>query len=442
MQRIFLGALVSLAGCASIETRVSSVDTLLSAERQSQHIASSTQYTVVTSVDGERIVLVVSQADRCAQTDTLRHHRTTHMTRVPDTRVMTALSVVMTVFGVAGAYGYIDADNIAQMQTDSGTATTPAEVRASSIVAMGIAGASLLFLGANVVRARDSDRDDGIITASVPRGEVACNEQATRAARVVLELGGGTLTGDTDEDGRAAISLVDVPGAATPYARRPFGVVIGSMRVMVALSDSDVARLRAALAGDPSSRWSRDCDDFLREAAAMLSRGASPADVARLRDGVGAAAQLCTSSGQQAQARALRAALDAHDAQLAAPTAPGGDALLGWACAGNSKAKRFFYGALACVGSHAGEICSALSSECLHRALERIAFRLGLPAFGAVQLVKWLGIEQELTTFAAELCTRLKTQVLPHTPTQSNPFSCLDHAISWTASLCTSMSLP
>jgi hypothetical protein len=464
MAKFVLGALLSLAACASIEKKESSIDTLLFSQQRTDLIANSTTYTAVPSVDGEGLVLTISQADRCTRIETLHSRRTTHVERHADRTTMSALSVFTTVFGFAGVYGYLNADSIAQMQTQSSMPETPAQVRTGSIVAMAIAGVSLLVMATDVVRARDTDRDDGIITAEVPRDAEPCNGRPTGATRVVLDLGSTTLTDTTDGDGRVAFSLTDVPSTAIPQTRQPFGVVIDRARVNVELADDEVKQLRGALADDPRSGWAKDCDRFFHQADAILSRSAEQSAVTKLTAQLQDIVQLCTSYSQQDQARALAAALQARRAELEREAqqrdrdqpphgAPDqshdpaqGDQLLGWACAGNSTAKRIAYGAVACVSAHAGSICQKITRSGFKAVEKQIAKGNGLAMAVLDGIVKGLGIEQEVADYAREVCQKVSDGIANgihlQSPSAPNLKSCALNMVSWTNNLCASVSQP
>src|SRR4051812_37156021 len=122
-----LGASLAIASCATIHSVESTTDTELDPLVRHETVEDSLEHEIVaSSVDESTLSVTVQQFESCATITTPRVHRRHYIERHADSTATRATWSLALVSVGAGAYGYLDAGDVAARSTE---ATTPAQVR-------------------------------------------------------------------------------------------------------------------------------------------------------------------------------------------------------------------------------------------------------------------------------------------------------------------------
>lgn len=274
-----------IAACASIHSVETTTDTPLHPTIRHEIEDGSVQYEVVsTTVIGYELEVVLEQSETCTTITTQRVHRRRYVDRQLDSTA-TRLTWGLALAGLGGgAYGYLDAGDIASRSMDG---TTPDEVRqyAGGMIVIGTLAAIVGIIDAT--RATDSELDDGVIKSRPTRESGACRRRRTGNADVTLALANGfAVHARTDDDGLATFSFLNVPEDGLPTLATRVSVVIGAAHVPVVGFESGArSQMRETLLAEPRSQLAIQVLERRREACiravdtARASVPAEPADV-------------------------------------------------------------------------------------------------------------------------------------------------------------------
>lgn len=268
---------LSLSACASIRSVESTTETPLEPLITREVEPETVEYEVVTSTtSGLELSVAVQQSEKCTRTTTPRVHRQRHITRQAD-RTTTRATWSLAALGLgAGAYGYIDAEGVALR---SSRGATPDEVRQYSlgVLVLGVLATTVGLI--DVVRAADSDLDDGVIKQRSEHESYACRSHRTENMNVGLALKNDqVLLSRTDDRGIARFNFHDVPDESFPDGDTEVVVLVRKNRVpVVGFGSRQQIALRENLLADPTSRAALQLSERRRRACDHAVGGARAA---------------------------------------------------------------------------------------------------------------------------------------------------------------------
>lgn len=254
-----------LAGCARITAREYRTDTPVAPSVRDAPIADSLVYRAKVAVQGPLLHVEIAQAETCVEVTTERVHRMTRIERHADPTI-TGTTWLVAALGVGGGIaGYAQADALA---TQNGT--TPDAIRQTAIgmAVLGLAATAIGFV--DLSRARDEQRDDGLIAGASRRREYACKQHRTGGVELVVAGIGAPLDGTGAAD-------VDLSSLAENVFDDALTATIEGKELALPLAPTQRRALVLAISLQPQSRIAQDrlakhraqCDAAIARARAL-----------------------------------------------------------------------------------------------------------------------------------------------------------------------------
>ncbi|MGE0867566.1 MAG: hypothetical protein AB7P03_03325 [Kofleriaceae bacterium] len=244
----------ALAACVPIHSVQSNTDTPLAPLIDDRVEAASLEYDATSSiVAGYELNAIIQQSETCQTTTTPRVHRRRFVHRHADPGATRATWGLALAGIAAGAYGYVDAENLAARSAGD---TTPDQFRQYSVGAVAIGMTAALIGIVDAVRARDSDFDDGVIEGQPTRTASVCRRQPARNIDVTLPLADDhSIHARTDDRGAATFSFLGVPGDVLPDPSVGVTLVIhGERTTLRGFESQHLSSIRDALLAEPRSQ--------------------------------------------------------------------------------------------------------------------------------------------------------------------------------------------
>lgn len=271
-----------LGGCARVAETTSYTQTKLSSRTEVDVVLRSLEYSETSKLEGQALLISLRQQELCSTSVIPRYRKEAHIHREARDDVSgyalapATTSLLGGLLAGSGAYGYLDAEQLAAERGDP--ETTPDDYRRAGLV-LGVAGVALLGIAViDLIRLRDEDRVVGDVDGPAAVTQAPCREGPAKHVELVATVEPTTWSQlvTTDAAGKARIELRELPEEAFGQRELVFSIEIDKRTQTVSLPVAETSALLARLAADPSSRLAMDrvaklqaqCDKALAAAAA------------------------------------------------------------------------------------------------------------------------------------------------------------------------------
>jgi hypothetical protein len=253
-------ALVGTAGCASIQTTRTNRDTFVRNDVATEAVAGSLEYQVVATPRDTAIAIKVTHHELCDTSTTAVSRRTESVVREAGG---TYKPWITGLFGAAavgfGVYTFVDAERLAEEQMDP---DAEGSLKTSGMTIVALGAALLAVAGVDAYRARDEELDRGEVRGESEVTRAVCHEDVAANASLQLSFraarGVPAVTGTTDAEGVASISMMAVPSAAFASDELHLIASFEGGQYPVSLSDTETEVLVGALLAAPASKLAQE----------------------------------------------------------------------------------------------------------------------------------------------------------------------------------------
>lgn len=253
-----LVAATMASGCATITESVEMKANPAGNDRvKSDVVEGSLRYAAVLRTIDQSIVASLKQSEDCQTTRTQRVHRTQVTKRTITGGFQPWLS--LTIGGVltgAGVFAVVRQATATGMP--SSTTSSPDTLLLSGLLS-GAGGLVMLTIGIiDLIRARDSEEDLGVVNGSTSTETTECNVGPVPETSPVRIQLGRTQLKTYPVDGRATFKMHDVPPSDLPLARQELTLSVRQTPVAVVFTERERKELEKQLGQDPTSALSTE----------------------------------------------------------------------------------------------------------------------------------------------------------------------------------------